>query len=162
MRKALPVLVGMIVVGAGLVGLRLVFTGRDDAGVSSDAAPAGPGGVETEPGDPPTSGEAGPDNVTREGRVEDPVLVRALASGNVALVHGTAQPPPELEQLRDDAAGPFDPELAAAGLAVFLVRRPGVEGVQALAWQRRLEVDSPADPRLREFIDAFLGQGEGG
>ena len=89
------------------------------------------------------------------------MLVRALATGDVALVYGTAKPPPELTRLREDATGPFDPELAAAGQMVFLVRRKGVDGIQALAWKRRLEVDSPADPRLREFIDAWLGKGRG-
>ncbi len=44
----------------------------------------------------------------------------------------------------------------------FLVRRKGVTGIQALAWKRRLEVPSPADPRLREFLDTWLGKGDGG
>jgi hypothetical protein len=80
----------------------------------------------------------------------------------VALVYGSADPPAELTQVREDATGPFDPELAAAGQMAFLVHRKGVTGVQALAWKRRLEVPSPSDPRLREFIDTWLGKGEGG
>ena len=43
----------------------------------------------------------------------------------------------------------------------FLVRRKGVDGIQALAWKRRLQVDGPTDPRLREFIDVWLGKGRG-
>ena len=55
--------------------------------------------------------------------------------------------------------GPFDAELAAAGQAVILAPRPGVGGVIALAWRRKLETDSPADPKLREFVEAYLAQG---
>jgi hypothetical protein len=31
--------------------------------------------------------------------------------------------------------------------------------VIALAWRRRLRTADPADPRLRDFVDAWLGQG---
>lgn len=159
MRRLLPVLVGIVLVGAGLVGLLALFHGRDSAGLSGGAAaPQGPGTPEAAPGDPPTSGAPG-GNLQRETEVADPVLVKALSIGDVALVYGTAKPPPELVRLRDDATGPFDPELAAAGQMAFLVRRQGVTGVQALAWKRRLAVAGPTDPRLREFIDAWLGKG---
>jgi hypothetical protein len=163
MRRLLPVLVGLVLVGAGLVGLLALFHGRDSADLTTGgkAAPAqGPGTAETTPGDPPTSGTPG-GNLQNETDVPDPVLVRALADGDVALVYGTPKPPAELAQMRDDATGPFDPELAAAGQMAFLVHRKGVTGVQALAWKRRLSVDSPADPRLREFVDVWLGKGSG-
>jgi hypothetical protein len=163
MRRLLPVLVGIVLVGAGLVGLLAIFHGRDSADLTTGGrtAPAqGPGTLETAPGDPPTSGTPG-GNLQRELDVPDPVLVRALATGDVALVYGTPKPPPELEQMREDATGPFDPELAAAGQMAFLVHREGVSGVQALAWKRRLTVESAADPRLREFVDAWLGKGDG-
>ncbi len=120
----------------------------------------GPGALETAPGDPPTSGAKG-GNLQREGEVADPVLLRALATGDVALVYGTAKPPSALVELRDEATGPFDPELAAAGQMAFLVQRRGVTGIQALAWKRRLAVPNADDPRLREFIDTWLGKGEG-
>lgn len=159
MRRVLPVLLGVVVVAAGLIGLLAVFQERDSGEIAGGSgAPQGPGVAETAPGDPPTSGTPG-GNLQREGAVPDPVLIRALATGDVALVYGTSQPPPELERLREEATGPFDPELAAAGQMALLVRREGVSGIQALAWKRRLEVDSPADPRLREFIDAWLGKG---
>ena len=161
MRRLLPVLIGILVVAAGLVGLLSVFHDRDSAGLSAGAGSTqGPGTAETAPGDPPTSGTPG-GNLQRETRVADPVLVRALAAGDVALVYGTARPAPELVQMREDVTGSFDPELAAAGQMAFLVHRKGVKGVQALAWKRRLVVDSPADPRLREFIDTWLGKGSG-
>ena len=159
-RRALPILVGLVLVAGGLLGLLTLFNDRDSAGLSSEPA-QGPGVREEQPGDPPTSGEVGGTKLEGEGTVSDAVLVDALAIGNVALVYGGAQPPPELVALRDDAIGPFDTGLAAAGQMVFLVRRPGIDGVQALAWQRRLETADPADPLLREFIDAWLGKGRG-
>ena len=159
-RRLLPVIIGVVIVAAGLFGLLLLFNGRDSAGVSA-GAPAGPGVLEKQPGDPPTSGEPGEANLQAEGEVSDDVLVAALARGDVALVYGTPKPPPELVTLQEDATGPFDPELAAAGQMAFFVRRRGIEGVQALAWKRRLEVQSPADPQLREFVDAWVGRGAG-
>ncbi|MEA2125665.1 MAG: hypothetical protein QOI80_2447 [Solirubrobacteraceae bacterium] len=160
MRRLLPVLVGIVLVGAGLFGLLALFHDRDSANLSARTA-AGPGVLETTPGDPPTSGATGGD-LQQEGEVENPVLLKALSIGDVALVYGSADPPAELTQVREDATGPFDPELAAAGQMAFLVHRKGVTGVQALAWKRRLEVPGPSDPRLREFIDTWLGKGEGG
>lgn len=161
MKRLVPVLVGILLVGAGLVGLLTIFRDRDSAGLAGDAATAqGPGVLESAPGDPPTSGAPG-GNLQRETSVPDPVLIRALATGDVALVYGTPEPPAQLRRLRKAATGPFDPELAAAGQMAFLVQRKGVKGIQALAWKRRLQVQSPADPRLREFIDAWLGKGRG-
>ena len=62
--------------------------------------------------------------------------------------------------LQEEVAGRrFDPALAAAGQAVILAQRPGVGGVQALAWRRRLAASGPDDPKLREFAEAWLGQG---
>lgn len=159
MRRLLPVLVGIVIVVGGGLALLQLFNSRDSGEVGAGAAPEGPGVLETEPGDPPTSGEPGAARLRAEGDVPDDALVAGLAAGNVALVYGSAQPPAALERLRDETSGPFDPELAAGGLSVFLVRRPGVQGVQALAWQRRLEVADASDPQLTEFVDAWLGQG---
>ena len=159
-RRAVPVLVGLVLVAAGLFGLMQLFTGRDDADITAGAS-QGPGALEEQPGDPPTSGAVEPAPIGREGEVPDELLVYALSLGNVALVYGSRQPPPELVQMRDDATGPFDPELAAAGQMALLVRRPGSEGIQALAWMRRLQVADPADAQLRDFVDAWLGKGRG-
>jgi hypothetical protein len=159
MRRVLPVLVGIVIVGAGLFGLLALFHDRDSAELSAQTA-KGLGLLETEPGDPPTSGTPG-GNVQEEGAVADPQLIKALSLGDVVLVYGSKEPPAALTQLRDDATGPFEPELAAAGLMAVLVHRDGIQGVQALAWKRRLEVPGPSDPRLREFIDTWLGKGAG-
>lgn len=159
MRRLIPVLIGIVLVVAGLIGLLSVFGSRDTAQLKAETA-QGPGTFERAPGNPPTSGTPG-GYLRREGRVPDPVLVKALSLGDVALVYGTPKPPPELVQMRELATGPFDPELAAAGQMAFLVRRDGTTGVQALAWQRRLIVPSAADPRLRAFVDTWLGKGQG-
>lgn len=159
MRRLLPVLVGIVLVGGGLVGLLALFHNRDEAGLSAQTV-QGPGALESEPGDPPSFGTPG-GNLQREREVPDPALLRALATGDVALVYGTAHPPAELVQLREDATGPFDPELAAAGQMAVLIRRPGVDGIVALAWQRRLQVSSADDPVLAEFIEKWLGAGRG-
>ena len=159
MRRLLPVLLGIVIVAGGGLALLQLFSSRDSSEVATGGAPQGPGVLETEPGNPPTSGDPGAARLQAEGDVPDDALVAALADGNVALVYGTPQPPRALERLRDETSGPFDPELAAGGLSVFLVRRPGIDGVQALAWQRRLTADDPADPALTEFVDAWLGRG---
>lgn len=162
-RRVIPILVGVAIVAAGLYGLLAIFRDRDSSQLQSPASAQGPGTLEQEgqAGDPPTSGTPGSRNLVRENEVEDPELLHALAIGDVALVYGSRKPPPALERLRDDATGPFDPELAAAGQMAFLVRRPGVEGVEALAWQRRYRAASASDPQLRAFIDAWLGKGRG-
>ena len=162
-RRVLPVLAGIVIVAAGLYGLLAIFRDRDSAELQAPATTQGPGTLEAEGqgGDPPTSGTPGAGNLVSETSVDDPELLHALALGNVALVYGSRRPPPGLEPLRDDATGPFDPELAAAGQVAFLVRRPGVDGIQALAWQRRYRASSASDPKLREFIEAWLGKGRG-
>lgn len=162
MRRVLPVLLGIVIVVGGLFGLLTLFNDRDSAGIGNGAAAGGPGVLEQRPGDPPTSGEPSGKAPAREGALPDEAIVSALALGNVVLVYGTADPPPELVRMRRDATGPFDAGLAAAGQMALLVRRPGVDGVQALAWQRRLEAQDAADPRLRDFIDFWLGKGRPG
>jgi hypothetical protein len=87
--------------------------------------------------------------------LSDDQLLEALHLGNVVFAYdGSAA---ELKKIQDEVSGPFDPELAAAGQAVILDKRPGVKGTIALAWRRELRSDDPA--QLREFADAWLGQG---
>jgi hypothetical protein len=145
-----------------------ILANRDSSGVTHAS---GPGTLEADlgsrapsssAGDPPTSGAHREQDVTRDGgELSDDQLLSALALGNVVLTYATAQPPAALKSLQDDVSGPFDPSLAQAGQAVILARRPGSKGVIALAWRRKLRVSDPADPRLRAFADAWLGQGRG-
>ncbi|MGI8623472.1 MAG: hypothetical protein ACR2NB_08295 [Solirubrobacteraceae bacterium] len=163
MRRLAPALLGLILVAAGIYGLLAVFSHRDSSQLRTDAAAQAPGRLEPldAGGSPPTSGSVGADPLTREIAVSDPVLLRALALGDVAFVYDAPRPPAALRRLRDDVTGPFDPELSAAGQMAFLVRRRGVRGIEALAWRRRYRASGPDDPQLRAFVDAWLGKGRG-
>ena len=160
MRRLLPVLVGTVIVLAGLYGLVTVFNGRDSAGVQ-DSEPSGPGVLEAQDGGgtPPTSGDHEKRNVTSQRKVSRAALLTALEQGDVVIVHPPGPTPPALKQLQDDVSGPFDPELAAAGQMVIVTPWPGVSDVQALAHRRRLRASGPDDPKLREFAEAWLGRG---
>ena len=93
--------------------------------------------------------------VTRDAiALSDDQLLEALHLGNVVIAYDSARPPAALRTLQRDVAGAFSADLAAAGQAVILDRRPGAGGVIALAWRRELRTSDPADPRLREFADA--------
>lgn len=164
MRRLIPVLVGLVLVAGGIYGLLRVFSGRDSSQLSAPSSAQGPGTLEAEDGgggSPPTAGTPGTGSLTREVEVPEPILLHALAIGDVAFAYDARKPPAALVRLRDDLTGPFDPELAAAGQMAFLVRVEGVRGVQALAWRRRFQAGGPADPQLRAFVDAWLGKGRG-
>ncbi len=88
-------------------------------------------------------------------------MLEALHLGNVVIFYDGDAPGDALEAVQRDVAGEFDPELAAAGQAVILAPRPGIGAVTALAWRHRLVASGEDDPRLREFAEAWLGQGPG-
>jgi uncharacterized protein DUF3105 len=159
------VALGVALAVGGLIGLVLLLGARDDPEVAS--APEGPGELQPDRGsghdraasvdDPwPTSGPHRPELVTRDRRrLSDDQILHALELGNVVLVYD--EEPGALVRVQRDVAGPFDAEVAAAGQAVILARRPGPTA--ALAWRRVLESDDPQ--ALREFAEAWLGQGLG-
>ena len=177
MRRLLTVLAGAALVVAGVAALLLLFTARDDAPVSGGpAAAAGPGELQADRGsrhlpagehvplggltDPPTSGAHHPRLPTGEGEPLSPdEILHALELGDVILFYDTPRPPAALRVLQRDVSGPFDAEVAAAGQQVILARRPGEPGVTAAAWRRLLLAGDPADPRLREFAEAWIGRG---
>jgi hypothetical protein len=173
--RALLVLAVVIVAAAGCVGLIALLASRDSGQVGGTS---GPGSLEPDRGsgnvsanapdtpvspaaDPPTSGRHKHAPVTEDQTaLSDDQLLTALQQGNVVLAYGgDAKPAAELVALQREVSDPFDPDLAAAGQAVILDHRPGVGGVVALAWRRKLAVSSPRDPRLREFAEAWLAQG---
>jgi hypothetical protein len=161
----------VLVVAAGLAGLLLVFSARDEGQI--EASPTGPGELQPDDGArhvpgregstalppvPPTSGPHYPEPVTRERReLTADQIIHALELGNVVMLYDARRPPAALERLQQEVAGPFDAELAAAGQAVILAPWDGAASVIALAWRRVLETDDPA--RLRDFADAWLGEG---
>jgi len=140
------VLIGLAAVGGGI----LLLQSRDDAGVEKEAGP----GQQVEarcPGKPAT--------ITHDKRaLSEDQLAHALALGNVVLRYRGARPPSALEQLQEELTGPYDAEIAAAGQAVILAPGAG-SGVEALAWGRRLRSNSAQDAQLREFTEAWLGEG---
>lgn len=168
------IVVASLALSIGLIiALSGYFAARDQAGVSGAAD--GPGEIfrdlgegHLRPGelrpaydsDPPTSGAYVPQPVRHDGeQLNDDQLLTALAAGNVVVMYGARNPPPGLDALARDVAGPFTPALAAAGQAVILARRPGAVGLIALAWAHMVHVKSPDDSLLRQFAQFWLGRG---
>jgi hypothetical protein len=172
MRRLLAVVAGTLLLAGGLLGLTFLLAGRDAPKVG---ATTGPGRLEPDRGARhlpagerasvpagalPTSGPHRPELVTHDRRaLSDDEILHALELGDVVILYDAPDPGSALVRLQDDVAGPFDAELAAAGQAVILARRSGAGPATALAWRRSLRVDDSADPRLREFADAWLGRG---
>jgi hypothetical protein len=172
--KRLLLLVAVVLLAvAAFVGLISLFASRDSSQLGGTSGPGvlepdrgradAPATPASPPADPPTSGPHRAEPVTRDNaELTDDQLLEALELGNVVIAYDADDPPAALVTLQDDTAGPFDPELAAAGQAVILAPRPGVAGVVALAWRRKLDADGPDDPRLHDFVEAYLGQGPSG
>jgi Protein of unknown function (DUF3105) len=164
---ALALSVGLIILLSGF------FAGRDQAGVSG--AGAGPGQAFVDLGhatlrpgqprpaynsNPPTSGAHVTEAIPRPGApLNVDQLLSALQVGDVVILYGGSRPPAGLEQFARTVAPPFSPELAATGDAVILARRPGTEGLLALAWAHMLRVGRVSDPALRDFVGFWLGRG---
>ena len=174
MKRRWPFLIaGALVIAAALVALSLAVATRDPSRVATRGGPgealedqcashsAPPAGFRYATR-PPASGPHQPRVARRdEARLSDDELLHALELGNVVLAYDAPRPPAALRALREEVAGPYDVELAAAGQAVLVVAHPAADGVTALAWARRLRTGDPADPRLREFTEHWLGQGAG-
>jgi Protein of unknown function (DUF3105) len=176
------VIVSLVVAIGAIVLLSGFFTSRDQGGVSGTLS--GPGIAYRDLGDaqltpgharpkydsnPPTSGPHVPTPVrSDEAVLTDDEILTALGAGDVVLIYGGATPPPGLAQLARSTAGPFTPALAAAGQAVILARLPGLDGIIALAWTRMLPITGVVsvtgrnDAVLKQFIQAWLGQGAAG
>jgi Protein of unknown function (DUF3105) len=164
---SLALSVGLIVLLSGF------FAGRDQAGVSGGNAGPGQayadlGHAALRPGqarpqynsNPPTSGAHFDQAVSRAGApLNEDQLLTALQAGDVVILYGSSHPPADLEQFARSVAPPFTPALAATGDAVILARRPGTNGVLALAWTHMLHVPGSSDPALRAFVAYWLGRG---
>jgi hypothetical protein len=174
-RRVAAVVAGVLVLLAGLAVVAIALNSRDDAQVGAASGPGAllpdrgathlPAGrhAEVPAGTLPTSGAHRPEPVTRDRRrLSDDQILQALELGNVVILYDRTQPDVALTRLQDDVAGAFAPDLAAAGQAVILARRPGAGAATALAWRRALRATDPRDPRLRDFAEAWLGRGARG
>jgi len=161
LRRIGLVAVGAVLAVAGLIALAVAFNARDDAGISGAAQ--GPGELQPEGGGEwPTSGAHERALVTRDRRaLSDDQILTALEAGNVVILYDAPDPGANLVRLQREVSGPFDAEVAAAGQAVILARRDGAGPATALAWRRVLQAGDAADPRLREFAEAWLGRSLG-
>lgn len=135
MKKILPIVLTVVVALAGTVALITFFQSRDAATVES----AGPEEV---------PGVDAPDETDER-----------LQAGNVILTYRRQEDGPVLEALAEDIAGPADEEVIDAGLAVVVLRRPNQSAGQVVAHAkgRRLVVEQPDDPQVRDFVEYFLG-----
>jgi hypothetical protein len=166
------VVASLLVSGGAIALLSGFFAGRDTAGVSGASAVPGTAfadlghahlhGGQPHPrydSDPPTSGAHVPAPVSRDrAQLNDDQLLQALELGDVVVMYGSPAPPPGLEALVRSVAYQFNPALAAAGQAVIFARRPGTQGLIALAWTHLLRVPD-AGPLLHDFINYWLGRG---
>ncbi len=166
---SLVLTVGLIILLSGY------FAGRDQPGVSGATGPGQTfsdlGHAALAPGqagpsynsNPPTSGAHVPEPVVHDGAtLNDGQLLQALQVGDVVIAYGTWQPPAGLTRFARSVAPPFTPALAATGDAVVLARRPGTDGLVALAWTHLLRVNTPSDPQLGQFVAFWLGRGAPG
>ena len=149
MRRIAGGLLTVAVALAAVIGVVALLQSRDDAEVGD---PGGPG--ERVAARCPDA-RAG---IARDARrLSEDQIRQALALGNVVVRYRGERPPRALRELQEELTGPFDAEIAAAGQAVVLAA--GGEGVEALAWGRRLRARAPEDPDLRAFAEAWLGAG---
>jgi Protein of unknown function (DUF3105) len=175
--ERIAIVVASLALAFGLIALLSgFFAGRDQAGVSAVATGPGRalpdlGHAHLRPGaphpryasDPPTSGAHVPVAVRHdERRLSTDQLLQALELGDVVVMYGGRKPPPGLPTLASSLAPPFTPALVAAGQAVILARRPGTRGLLGLAWAHAISVAHPGDPRLRTFVQFWLGRGAPG
>ena len=136
MRRAGVLGIAVLVALLGTVALIAFFQSRDDAELS--------GGGGSKPG------VEAPDETDAE-----------LMRGNVLLTYREPADEKGLQEIALEVnGGPLQPELRDAGAAVLIRRVKGQgERIVAHAYKRRLAAQTPQDPVLREFIEAFLGQG---
>jgi hypothetical protein len=133
MRKLAGTVAVLAVAVAGVVGLIAFFNSRDSSTTSGSGSAAAPGVAA------PAAGGA------------------LLRSGNIVLTYSDASFTPKLRALAASVGAPDSPGLRAAGQAVVLRRDPKVGGIVARAFKHTITVASPADGRLQDFIESWLG-----
>jgi hypothetical protein len=128
-RRGVVIGVAVLLAVAGVFGVLLFFSARDDSTIGESGAP----------------GQAAPEATGAE-----------LESGNVVVRFSAAADAAPLRELAREF-GPES--LADAGQAVLVRRDESAGGVVAEAYRRRLKVAGPEDPALRRFIEPWLGRG---
>jgi predicted ribosomally synthesized peptide with SipW-like signal peptide len=122
----------LVVAAIGAAAALAYFNSRDD----STVAPAG-----------------GPGTVRAAGSAP------AVEPGNVLLQFSDERQTAGLRALALDTGGKATPALIAAGQAVIVQRRTGLRvPVIAYTSRRRLQADGHDDPRLRAFVEYWLGR----
>jgi hypothetical protein len=130
-RRGVLIAAAALLTVAAILGVLVFFSARDESTIGDDEANA--------PGEPAS------------GLTADP-----LRRGNVVVRFSAPADRDVLRALADE----FGPEsLAAQGQAVLVRRDPTAQGVVAEAYERRLRVTAADDPRLREFVEYWLGRG---
>ncbi len=173
--ERLAIVIAAFILAGGIIALLSggLLAGRDTPGVIGSGTGIGTayrdlGHADLRAGElrppydsePPTSGAHVPVPVTRDGAaITDDQLLQALQTGDVVFMYGGPGVPAGLTALAARIAPPFSAELAAAGQAVILARRPGTTGILGIAWTRLVRVSSAADPLLGSFARFALGRG---
>jgi hypothetical protein len=132
MRRAAVALGVIVLAAAGAVAVMALLNARDEPTVHRSA---GPGVTRVEGARP------------------------AVAPGNVVLLYSDERETAALRELALDTGGPATPAVRAAGQAVLVVRQPGLRvPVVGLTTERRIDASGPDDPRLRAFVEYWLGR----
>jgi hypothetical protein len=135
LRRAAVALGIFVLAVAGAVAVMVVLNARDDSTLHRSAGP----------GSKRVAGAR-------------PVVAR----GNVVLLYSDERVTTALRRLARDIGGPDTPEVQAAGQAVVVMRQPGLRvPVVGLTPHRRLDGRGPDDPRLRAFVEYWLGRDDG-
>ena len=131
----------VVLAAAGAIAAVAFLNARDDAAVTTTAAPG--------PGEPLPAG-------ARRYPAE-----RGLAAGNVIVLHRASAGGTALRALAVEIAGPPSVDLRTAGQAVLVSTvdlDPGPP-IEARAAGRRQRAARADDPALRAFIEFWLGRG---
>ena len=130
--KAFLAIAAAVLAVIGVAAIAAIFAARDDATVPQQEGP----------------GDARP-----------PGARPAVKPGNVVLLYSDERLTRELRALAARIAGDPTPALVAAGQAVLPERRPNLAApVTAITASRMLEAAGARDPRLRSFIEYWLGR----
>jgi hypothetical protein len=132
LRQVGGTLLSFLIALVGVVGIIFFLEARDRSPLEAHQAALG----RPYRGDPPLP----------------PALERAVARGNVVVLHRDSRPPAGVS----DLTGGAGPELRRVGLAVLLKREPRLDApLAAVSSTRVLRAGSPDG--LREFVDRYLG-----